>query len=227
MILSSKLVSVLKNFSRINKSIVLDGGECIKTASLNEAILGVFIPNKEDKLKISESIGIYDLVSFISSVMSVGDNTDVDFSGNKIKIKNNNYEIAFGKTELELIQNGAIERECKKLKSYSNFNAEMTLEDESFKKILSVARAMNFDIIEFNESEIRVFNNNNPLANTFSLKIKYDTGSISGFKLSVDNMLMLPGNYKISLTEDTVAKFTNLDFNSDGEQLFYYVAPIE
>jgi len=224
MILSGQTLNVLKNFSRINKSIIFGNDTCIKTMSLNEAIIGVYIPSENETFEFDEPVGIYDLTNFIATIMSIGDNVDIDFSGEKILLKNNNYELAYGKTELELIQNEASKKQCDKIKNFDDFNASLNITSDEFKKILNIGKTMNFDIIEFTQNSINVFNNSNPLANTFTLK-KQINGNTNGIKLMFDNLIMIPGNYTVSITDETVVKFTNQDI-IDGE-LFYFVAPID
>ena len=225
MVLSKQTLLILRNFSRINKSIILGDDNCIKTMSLNEAIIGVYMPPEGENFKFKEPVGIYDLPNFIATAMSIG-STDVefDFSGEKILMTKDSLKLEYGKTELELIQNEASKKTCEKLANFNEFNATTTITNEEFKKVFDIGRTMNFDILNITQNEIKAYNSQNPLANTFSL-VKKVEGETKGIKLLFDNLLLYPGSYKIDIADDLVVKFTNLDIEIGD--LFYYIAPVE
>ena len=60
-VISKETIDILKNFSSINKSIVIKPGNTIRTLSVNKNILA----SAKIEESISEQISIYDLSSFL------------------------------------------------------------------------------------------------------------------------------------------------------------------
>lgn len=89
--LEQSTVTVLKNFSSINPSMVFKPGNVLATVSPTKSVLAKARVNQT----FDRQFAIYDLSRFLSVVSLFGDAPELEFNKDSVKIKNDNRELDY------------------------------------------------------------------------------------------------------------------------------------
>jgi hypothetical protein len=89
--LEPKTVTVLKNFSSINPSMVFKPGDVVSTVSPLKTVLAkAKIPQRFER-----QFGIYDLSRFLGVISLFGDNPELEFNPDSVTIRSDNRELDY------------------------------------------------------------------------------------------------------------------------------------
>jgi len=208
--LSDKTKQILKNFSQINNSIYIRGGDTISTMSVTKNILS--------NAKVSEEFpipfAIYDLAQFLNGISL--------FADPEIEFENSSYlYIKSGRTKVKYFfcDPGVIVSPPEKTITFSDYEFEFDL---SFEVLDSLIRSANVyglpDLcLESGGGEVCLVtkDKDNETSNTVSYVVGQSEVAFS-FKFKVENIKIIPGNYKVQVTKK-LAHFV-------CDNLEYYIA---
>ena len=217
--LSDSTLTLLKNFSTINNSILFKPGNVIKTISQEKNIIG----EAEVPETFTNEFGIFDLHDFLS-VMSLFKDPTLNFEDNRILIKEKNKATTYRKTDSDFIKDP--------------FKIQLNLPDilysfelswdhvQMILKASSVRELPDLTIqCEDGNLSLLLFNKETKLDKFIvNLNQKVDTKN-SSFTFKCEDLKLLKGVYQVELyalnSSDAVGKFKRN--NEDDMNLSYYI----
>jgi len=212
--LSDSTISILKNFSSINQSIIVGEGNTLKTISVMKNILAEAVVAEE----FPRSFAIYDLNEFLNG-LSLHDNYALDFSNETfVVIREGRRRVNYHFADPEVI----VSPPDKKLELPSK-DVCFTLDHSQLNqlaKAASVYKLPDLSVVgkEGNISLV-VRDKKNDSSNIFSVDVG-DTDKEFCFNFKVENTnKILQGNYDVVISEKLLAEFTGIKNN-----LHYWVA---
>jgi len=211
--LSDKTINLLKNFSDINQSILFKKGNKLRTISVMKNILAeADIPEDFPK-----DFGIYDLNQFLRGVF-LHNQPELDFGNDGHVV------IREGKTRSKYFfaDPSVIVTPPDKELTLPNVDVEFELSTEQLDKVRKAVLAFQLpDLSVVGEAgvvKLVVHDKKNDTSNDFQV-IVGETGSEFCFNFKVENIKILPGSYKVAISNKLLSRFTNSDYD-----LTYYIA---
>ena len=211
--LSDKTISLLKNFSTINQSILFKEGNSLRTISVVKNILAEATIEED----LPKDFGIYDLNQFLNG-LGLHRDAELDF-------KNDNYVlIREGQMRSKYFfsdPNVIVTPPDKKI-SLPSVEVSFDLDTEQLERMLKAAGVYQLpDLCAVGEAgvvKLQVRDKKNDTSNDFSI-IVGETESEFSFNFKVENIKILPGSYQVSISKKLLSKFVNSDKN-----LTYWIA---
>lgn len=214
--ISPATLNILKNFSSINRSIVINAGNEISTISPTKTIFG--------KARVPDTFpitfAIYDLNVFLLG-LNLFKNPEFIFENNEyLIIKDGNYRVKYFFAEPELVVTSSV-------KNYTlpSNDVEFILESETLSNMIKAANVYQLPdlCVEGDGENIRVVvkDKKNNTSNSYSF-IVGNTDSHFSYSFKMENVnLILVGKYKVSISSVLISHFKNC--NSELE----YFVPLE
>ena len=211
--LSPGTLNILKNFSNINRSIVINEGNELSTIAITKNIFA--------KAKVEENFpktfAIYDLTEFLSG-LSLFKNPEFIFDNdNYLVIKDGHSKVKYFYSDPEIIV-----APPKKSIILPSVDVQFILESETLATMVRAANVYQLPdlCVEGNGSTINlvVKDKKNSTSNTYSLSVGETEDSFS-YSFKIENIKILPGKYDVSISSKLISNFVNL--NSDLE---YFIA---
>ena len=211
--LSDKTISVLKNFSSINQSILFKEGNKLRTISVMKNILAEATISEE----FAKDFGVYDLNQFLNG-LSLHQRPELDFG-------NDGYVV---------IREGKMRSKC----FFADPNVIVTPPDkeitlpsedvcfevstEQLDKLLKAAAVYQLpDLSAVGENgvvKLVVRDKKNDTSNDFAIVVG-ETNSEFSFNFKVENIKVLPGTYDVVVSQKLLSRFT-----SKNHDLTYFIA---
>ena len=222
--ISNETMSVFRNFATIFPAINVDEPKCIKVLSASENIIGVF-----DTEETFSEFAIYDLVQFLGMVSLFDlEKTDFEFVKDEekdqdyVKVKSGKNMIKYIFTDKDLIPNVEKILPSKKYKALNNFNAFVDITKEDFAKLNKAAQIMRVSNLNIKVKEgkgiITISDPSNPMSNHF--RIGVDGEGEGEINVNVEYLLMLAGDYKLSIQSNVLLKMSHKTMTS----LIYFIS---
>jgi hypothetical protein len=211
--LSDKTLTLLKNFSSINQSILIKQGSKLRTISVMKNILAeADVPEEFDR-----DFAIYDLGQFLNG-LSLYQSPEFDF-------KNDSYlVIREGKTRAKFAfaDPSVIVAPPEKEINLPSEDVSFQLESVQLDKLLKAAQVYQLpDLAVVGEADVIklvVRDKKNDNSNQFEIVVG-ETDKQFTFNFKVENIKIVPGSYNVVISSKLLSKFTNTSFNLD-----YYIA---
>ena len=211
--LSDKTLTLLKNFSSINQSILFKKGSSLKTISVMKNILAEATIEED----LPTDFGIYDLNQFLNG-LGLHQNPDLDFENQgHVVIREGKSRTKYFFADPQVIVTPP--------------DKEITLpsEDVSFElstshldKLLKAAAIYQLTDLAVVGADgvvkIVVRDKKNDTSNDFSI-IVGETDSTFSFNFKEENIKILPGTYDVVVSQKLLSRFTCRDYD-----LTYYIA---
>ena len=211
--LSDNTLSVLKNFSTINQSILFKQGTKLRTISVMKNILA------EVKLKeeLPKDFGIYDLNQFLNG-MGLHHNPELDFNNEGyVVIKEGKMRSKYFFADPQVIV------------TPPDKSLELPTEDVSFElktdqldrllKAAAISQLPDLCVVGENGAvKLIVRDKKNDTSNDYSVTVG-ETDKNFSFNFKVENIKILPGTYNVVVSSKLLSKFT-----STNHDLTYYIA---
>lgn len=212
MYLSKETVSLLKNFSTINQSILIKQGKKLRTMSVMKNILAeADIPEE-----FSQDVAIYDLNQFLNC-LSLIPGAEVALEDASIVISNGSNSIEYRYSDPSVIA-APPDKEL----SLPSEDVCLVLTQEnldSAKKAAAVLQIPDVALVGDGEKVLlKVRDKKNSGSNSFSIEVG-ETTSTFQFNLKVENLKVMTGDYDVVASAKGMAKFTN-----HSSPVIYYVA---
>ena len=211
--LSDSTLTLLKNFSNINQSILFKQGKSLRTISVMKNILAEATINEE----LPKDFGIYDLNQFLNG-LSLHNNPELDFQNdNYVIIKEGRSRSKYFFADPNVIV-------CLPEKSI-----ELPTEDVSFElstdqldKLLKAASVYQLpDLSAIGENgvvKLVVRDKKNDTSNDYAVVVGETEGNFV-FNFKVENIKLIPGSYDVVVSQKLLSKFTCREHD-----LTYYIA---
>ena len=211
--LSDITLSLLRNFSTINQSILLKKGSKLRTISVMKNILAEATIGEE----FSKDFGIYDLTQFLNG-MGLHQSPELDFSNDgHVVIKEGKM-----RSKYFFADPGVIVTPPDKEITLPTEDVKFELSTSQLDKLLKAAgiyQLPDFSAIgEAGVVKLVVRDKKNDTSNDFSV-IVGETDKEFNFNFKIENMKILPGTYEVVVSQKLLSKFTNKDYD-----LKYYIA---
>ena len=211
--LSDKTLSVLKNFSTINQSILFKQGTKLRTISVMKNILAEATITEE----IPTDFGIYDLSQFLNG-LSLHQSPELDFANEgHVVIKEGRMRSKYFFADPNVI----ITPPDKAIDLPSE-DVSFELRTEQLDKLLKAAAVYQLPDLAVVGGEgvvkILVRDKKNDTSNDFSIVVG-ETDKEFSFNFKVENIKILPGTYDVIVSQKLLSRFV-----SKNHDLTYYIA---
>ena len=212
--LSDKTLSLLKNFSTINQSILFKQGTKLRTISVMKNILAEATISEE----IPRDFGIYDLGQFLNG-LSLHHNPDLDFQDDDsyVVIKEGR-----SRSKYFFADSNCIVTPPEKTLTLPDETVTFDLSTDQLDKLLKAAAIYQLSDLSVVGGEgvvkVLVRDKKNETSNDFSI-IVGETEATFSFNFKVENIKILPGNYNVVVSQKLLSRFT-----SKNQDLTYYIA---
>jgi hypothetical protein len=211
--LSDKTISVLKNFSSINQSILFKEGNKLRTISVMKNILAEATISEE----FAKDFGVYDLNQFLNG-LSLHQKPELDFGNDGYVV------IREGKMRSKYFfadPNVIVTPPDKEITLPSE-DVCFEVSTEQLDKLLKAAAVYQLpDLSAVGENgvvKLVVRDKKNDTSNDFAIVVG-ETNSEFSFNFKVENIKVLPGTYDVVVSQKLLSRFT-----SKNHDLTYFIA---
>ena len=211
--LSDKTISVLKNFSSINQSILFKEGSKLRTISVMKNILAEATINEE----FARDFGIYDLNQFLNG-LSLHQKPELDFA-------NDGYVVireGRSRSKYFFADPSVIVTPPDKEITLPSEDVCFELTTTVLEKLLKAAAVYQLpDISAVGEAgvvKLVVRDKKNDTSNAHE-EVVGETDATFNFNFKVENIKILPGTYDVVVSQKLLSRFT-----SKNHDLTYYIA---
>jgi len=212
--LSENTITILKNFSGINQSILVKKGNVLRTISIAKNILS----EAEIAENFPRDFAIYDLNQFLNG-LSLHQDPDMDFSENSyITIRDGKRRVKYFYSDPNVIVSPP-EKQIKLPSKDVCFQLENGI-TEKLVKAASVYQLPDISVIgEAGVIRLVVRDKKNDTSNEYSIVVG-ETDNVFTFNFKVENLSkIISGAYDVVLSEKLLSQFTNTKYS-----LSYWIA---
>jgi len=205
--LSDKTLTLLKNFSSINQSILFKEGNTLRTISVMKNILAEAKIEEE----LPKDFGIYDLNQFLNG-LNLHQNAELDFQNDGyVVIKEGRSRSKYFFADPSVI----ITPPDKEINLPSE-DVCFLLDTKELDKLLKAAAVYQLpDLSVVGEAgvvKLVVRDKKNDTSNDFSVVVG-ETDEVFSFNFKVENIKILPGNYEVVISSKLLSRFKNTSFD--------------
>jgi hypothetical protein len=204
---SDKTLTLLKNFSSINQSILFKEGNVLRTISVMRNILAEATIEEE----FPKDFGIYDLNQFLNG-LNLYNNPELDFTNDSYVV------IKEGKSRSKYFfsdPNVIITPPDKPIVLPTE-DVCFLLDTKELDKLLKAASVYQLpDLSVVGEAgvvKLVARDKKNDTSNDFSV-IVGETDEVFSFNFKVENIKIIPGNYEVVISSKLLSRFKNTSFN--------------
>lgn len=215
--LSTKTLSVLKNFSTINSGIMFKKGNVLSTVSPQKNILADAVIEEN----VPQDFGIYSLTNFLSVVSLFKEGAELEFDSKNVVIRssNGNSKIIYRCADPSMIVVAPDKRPV-----LPSVDVSFVFSEENFDWVMKTANVLGspniavesdgneVNLVAFDVSDDSAHSNYTTLPNVDPNGNKYR------LIFKTENLKMLPGSYSVEISSKGVAKFIGT-----SNLLTYYV----
>jgi len=205
--LSDNTISILKNFSGINQSLLFKQGNTLKTISVMKNILAEATIEED----LPKDFGIYDLNQFLNG-LSLHKNAELDF-------ENDNYiVIREGKSRSKYFfaDPSVIITPPDKSINLPSQDVCFLLDTKELDRLLKAAAVYqlpDFSVVgEAGVVKLVVRDKKNDTSNDFSVVVG-ETDDLFTFNFKVENLRILPGTYEVVISQKLLSQFKNTNID--------------
>tara|TARA_B100000287_G_scaffold25134_1_gene24305 strand:+ start:578 stop:1258 length:681 start_codon:yes stop_codon:yes gene_type:complete len=211
--LSDKTLTLLKNFSSINQSILFKKGSSLKTISVMKNILAEATIEED----LPTDFGIYDLNQFLNG-LGLHQNPDLDFENQgHVVIREGKSRTKYFFADPQVI----VTPPDKEI-TLASEDVSFELSTSHLDKLLKAAAIYQLTDLAVVGGDgvvkIVVRDKKNDTSNDFSIVVG-ETDSTFSFNFKVENIKILPGTYDVVVSQKLLSRFTCRDYD-----LTYYIA---
>ena len=211
--LSDKTLTLLKNFSSINQSILFKKGSSLRTISVMKNILAEAVIDED----LPTDFGIYDLNQFLNG-LSLHHQPELNFENTgHVVIREGKSRTKYFFADPNVIVTPP-EREL----SLPSEDVTFELSTQQLDKLLKAAAVYQLTDMAVVGGEgvvkIIVHDKKNDTSNTYAV-IVGETDKTFSFNFKVENIKILPGTYEVVVSKKLLSRFTCRDYD-----LKYFIA---
>jgi len=211
--LSDKTLTLLKNFSSINQSILFKKGSSLRTISVMKNILAEATIEED----LPTDFGIYDLNQFLNG-LGLHQNPELDFENNgHVLIREGK-----SRTKYFFADPNVIVTPPDKEITLPSEDVSFELSTSQLDKLLKAAAIYQLPDLAVVGGDgvvkIVVRDKKNDTSNDFSIVVG-ETESVFSFNFKVENIKIVPGTYDVVVSQKLLSRFTCRDYD-----LKYFIA---
>ena len=211
--LSDNTLSLLKNFSTINQSILFKQGSKLRTISVMKNILAEATVDEE----LPKDFGIYDLNQFLNG-LGLHQSPELDFENDgHVVIKEGKMRSKYFFADPQVI----ITPPDKEI-TLPTEDVSFELSTQQLDKLLKAAGIYQLpDLAVIGEAgvvKLLVRDKKNDTSNDFAITVG-ETDKQFSFNFKVENIKILPGNYEVVVSSKLLSRFS-----SKNQDLTYFIA---
>ena len=211
--LSDNTLSLLKNFSTINQSILFKQGSKLRTISVMKNILAEATVDEE----LPKDFGIYDLNQFLNG-LGLHHNPELDFENDgHVVIKEGKMRSKYFFADPQVI----ITPPDKEI-TLPTEDVSFELSTQQLDKLLKAAAVYQLPDLAVKGGDgvvkLVVRDKKNDTSNSFSITVG-ETDKEFSFNFKVENIKILPGTYDVIVSQKLLSRFV-----SKNHDLTYYIA---
>ena len=211
--LSEKTLTLLRNFSNINQSILFKQGSSLRTISVMKNILAEATIDED----LPTDFGIYDLGQFLNG-LALHTRPELDFQNEGyVYIKEGRMRSKYFFADPKVIVTPP-EKEI----TLPSEDVSFTLSTDQLDKLLKAAGIYQLpDLAVVGRNgvvKIQVRDKKNDTSNDFAITVG-ETDDAFEFNFKVENIKILPGTYDVVVSKKLLSRFTSQNYN-----LKYYIA---
>ena len=211
--LSDSTLSLLKNFSTINTSILFKQGNKLRTMSVMKNILAEATIAEE----FPKDFGIYDLNQFLNG-LGLHNNPELDFENdNHVIIKEGR-----SRSKYFFADPSVIITPPEKSIELPSEDVTFELSTDQLDKLLKAAAIYQLpDLCAVGENgvvKLVLRDKKNETSNTYAVNVG-ETDALFSFNFKVENIKILPGTYDVVVSQKLLSRFT-----AKNHDLLYYIA---
>ena len=199
---SNETLSVLKNFSQINPSVMFKPGQTIRTISPQKTVMAAATVGET----FDKPAGIYDVSRFLAT-LSLFEEPDVNFGESQFNIKGGKRTLKYTYTAENMIVTPP-ERDI----PVPDPEATLTISWDDLESVVRAAGVLGLPEIAFNAEgdtiSLAAVDSKNPTAYNYSITVA-EGGDYGDFRMiiKVDNLKLMPTNYEVALSSKGMAHF--------------------
>ena len=209
--LTENVQQVLKNFASINPNIVVEPGNVVRTLAEGKNIFGKATIDVDFPIKF----GVYDLNEFIG-VLGLVDNPELTFEYTHVNVGD-----SVGRSKIRYFFTDT-DHLTSPQKDIVMPSAEVTLNigNDTLNKIKRAASALGHSELSIKANNgsisLTIFDSGNTTSNTFSIDVdgEYQSEDFN-FIISISNLKLLPGDYKVSISSKLISHFVNTTVDAE------------
>jgi len=208
--IDTNTINVLKNFAKINPSIVIQEGNTLKTISPTKTIMA----KANVSTDFSKRFAIYNLDRFIST-LSLFNNPELDFKDKFVNISDENKNIHYTYADESTI-NKAPEKDIK----LPSVDVSFTLTNENLKDVEKGSGVLGLpEIVVMGDGKkisLQAADTKNPSGDVYSIVIG-ETDKVFKAVFKSENIKIIPGEYEVSICSKGISCFR-------GKEADYWIA---
>ena len=207
---SNETLTVLKSFTQINKSILMKGGNVLKTITPEKTLIAIAdIPDE-----IPSDACVYDLSRFLS-ILSLYNDPDVEFFDKYFIISEGKRRTKYVYADLSMIHTPP-EKDI----TIPSADVQVSVTNGDLSSVLKAAGVLQFSEIAFvgegGKCYLKAIDSANHNADDFGVEIG-ETDDTFKIIIKTDNLKLMPLDYEVTLCSKGISEFK-------GEGVTYYVA---
>ena len=211
--LSESTLSLLKNFSTINQSILFKQGNRLRTISVMKNILAEATIGED----LPKDFGIYDLNQFLNG-LALHNNPELDFEDDSYVI----IKEGRSRSKYFFADPNVIITPPEKSIELPSEDVTFDLSTQQLDKLLKAAgiyQLPDLSVVGENGAvKLLVRDKKNDTSNSFDITVG-ETESEFAFNFKVENIKILPGTYHVVVSQKLLSRFTSKNYD-----LTYYIA---
>ena len=208
--ISTNTLNVMKNFAKINPSIVVQEGNVLKTISPSKTIMA---KGKVDT-EFSKKFAIYNLDRFISTV-SLFNNPELKFGDKSVEIFDGNK-----KSQYTYADESSITQAPDKQINLPSVDVSFRLTNEHLKDVEKAAGVLGLpEIVVFGDGTnvfLQAADTKNPSGDVYSINIG-DTDKTFRAIFKSENIKIIPDDYDVTISARGISHFA-------GKEVEYWIA---
>jgi len=215
--LTEATLSVLRNFSEINKNLVVQKGKTLTTISEAKTIMG----SAEIDIDFPQDFGIYDTSEFLSCLALI-DTPSIDFDAKYLTIAGPGNKLKYFFSDPELLTKPNADSFTKMEGVFEDADTTVEIKEDQYlqlKRASATLKATRLSIKGDEKSIVAsVSDPGNDTANSYSLQLKDYEGAPFEYALNMENLKIMRGDYEVTLSDKGLSRFKNTN-----SSMLYYI----
>lgn len=213
-----KIVSILKNFSQLNPSLVISPDK-VEVISTHKSAIGTY--TFDEPLPMEDVMGLYDTSEFLS-ILSIYKTPDLTVSEKKVIISEGSSKVSYFLTAASLlpkvlVQNKYNADDIRKRINSLECEIDFVLPAEKLNMLLKMSSLLKSESIFFESVEggiirITVGDQLESSNNTWEIDITTDVNASTlegALKLNVSDLRLIPSDYKVKISSKGMSSFVS------------------
>ena len=208
--INKQTLNTLKNFSDINMSIEVKGGNTLRTVSVQKNILA----EAQVETTFPQDFAIYEVNRFLGAA-SLFDDPDFEFGEKSVKIGNNKYSLDYVYCDPSMIVTPP-----EKNITVPDPEVRFKLTQDTLSQLLKAGNVLGTPEIVVeggSPMKVRAMDTNNDSTDTFHVNLDESSDRTFRFVFKIENLKMVPGDYDVEISSKGIARFSQ-------NQLQYWIA---